>query len=159
MLIYKQHYLQAVCQTQVDYSGKQLKSISKSCQERSVCELNQGSSTCSVTSNNARCIYCCDEKRCNRDVVLLNFEKPGNDKGRRKRSSGSNFGYDAEENKVDHGKSNVIESMYLKDANREEHEKRIKKRSIFQEGSLGKWNGTVPKCIGKKISFLLVTKY
>ena len=110
----------------------------------------QASATCDTSSNNARCIYCCDEQRCNKDVELLNFEKPGNgdNKGRRKRSGGSTFGYGARENIVSLEKGRPVrESTFVKGKNKKDHEQR-RKREIFQEKSSGKWNGTVPKCIG-----------
>ncbi|XP_053380812.1 uncharacterized protein LOC123562034 [Mercenaria mercenaria] len=137
-----------VCQTEVIYSGKQVKNISKSCQSREACKSNMDSAPCDSSSNNARCYYCCNESRCNKDVEFLDFGKGNNGKGRKKRAADVSIGHAAEERRWDIKQDNEDKSFRAsRDVNRYHSGEVRKKRSVFQEMSSGKWNGTVPKCI------------
>lgn len=140
-----QYFLQAVCQTDIQYSGKSVKSISKTCETKETCMRNMQSAyeVCNPSSNNARCFYCCNESRCNKDIQLLDFSKGG--KNRKKRS----ISEDEEVRQVGGEK----EKMVYKEKLTNKDEKVRKKRSILQHQITGAWNRTVPKCIGMFVSF------
>lgn len=71
----------------IQYSNKQVHSITKTCEKRTNCQLREQNQNCDVSNTYSLCYYCCDTSRCNKDIVLLEFPAK---KGRRKRSSNQN---------------------------------------------------------------------